>query len=91
MEMKYKVAAIVIMCVVVLLIGTMKKKAGFLAGIAVRIIVGFICVYFTNMFLASQGIDLAVGMNFVTAAILGTLGIGGYFLLYGILFLQFLV
>lgn len=91
MDMKYKVAAIVIMCVVVLLIGALKRKTGFLAGIAVRIIAGFICVYFTNMFLASQGVDLAVGMNFLTAAALGALGIGGYFLLYGILFLQFLV
>ena len=82
MDLKYGVLAVAGICVLVLLIGVL--------NFTVRIVVGFIGVYFLNAFLARQGIDVAVGLNVFSALTLGTLGMGGFALLYGIMFLQLL-
>ena len=90
MDMKYGVMAVAGICVLVLLIGILKQKAEIFLNFMVRIVVGFIGVYFLNAFLAKQGIDVAVGFNIFSALTLGTLGMGGFALLYGIMFLQLL-
>ena len=90
MDMKYAFLAVAGICILVLLIGILKQKAEIFLNFMVRIVVGFIGVYFLNAFLAQQGVDVAVGLNVVSALTLGTLGIGGFVLLYGIMFLQLL-
>ena len=90
MDLKYGVLAVAGICVLVLLIGVLKRKAEIFLNFTVRIVVGFIGVYFFNAFLARQGIDVAVGLNVFSALTLGTLGMGGFALLYGIMFLQLL-
>lgn len=56
----------------------------------VRAIFGMIIIYFANVFLGIQGIELQVGMNFVTFFVSGSLGIPGVAMLYGITFFQLL-
>lgn len=90
MDMRYAVLAVVGICVLVLLIGVLKQKSEFILNFLVRMAVGLIGVYFLNTFLAQRGIDVAVGFNVINALTLGTLGFGGFLLLYGVLFLTLL-
>ncbi len=90
MDMKMAVIAVVTICGLILLIGILKRKAEVLLNFVVRIAVGFIGIFFMNAFLAQKGIDLSVGFNAVSALTLGTLGFGGFLLLYGIMFIQLL-
>lgn len=53
-------------------------------------VVGLVCVYFLNSFLQANGVAVAVGINPLSAITLGSLGTGGFALLYGIAFCQFL-
>ncbi|MDD2978883.1 MAG: pro-sigmaK processing inhibitor BofA family protein [Hespellia sp.] len=55
-----------------------------------RAIVGLGAIFLANELLASQGIDLEVGVNAVSLLTSGTLGIPGVALLYGIVALKFL-
>lgn len=66
------------MCVVVLLIGMMKKKAEMILNFFVRMVVGLVCVYFLNSFLQANGVAVAVGINPLSAITLGSLGTGGF-------------
>ncbi len=90
MDMKMAVIAVATICGLILLIGILKQKAEILLNFAVRIAVGFIGIFFMNAFLAQKGIDISVGFNAVSALTLGTLGFGGFVLLYGIMFIQLL-
>lgn len=90
MDFKYGAAAVFVICLIVLLIGVLKKRAVIVLNFIVRAVVGMICIYFINHFLASQGISVAVGMNLISVLTSGTLGVGGVALLYGIVLLQFL-
>ena len=90
MDFKYGVAAIILVCLVVLLIGILKKRAAIVLNFVVRAVVGMICIYFINQLLAKQGISVEVGMNLLSILTSGVLGISGVIMLYGIMFLQFL-
>ncbi|MBQ8662572.1 MAG: pro-sigmaK processing inhibitor BofA family protein [Eubacterium sp.] len=74
----------------VLLIGILRRKAEIVLNFLVRMVVGMVGVYVVNLILAQKGIDLAVGLNAVSALTLGSLGFGGFLLLYGVLFLNLL-
>lgn len=88
--MGYGVAAIVIICVLVLAIGTLKQKSKVLFQFLARAVVGLISIYFCNEMLALQNISVSVGMNPVSFLTVGVLGVSGFALLYGILFYQIL-
>ena len=90
MEIKYGILAVVGICMLVLLIGILRRKAEIVLNFLVRMVVGLVGVYVVNLILAQKGIDLAVGLNAVSALTLGSLGFGGFLLLYGVLFLNLL-
>lgn len=90
MEYQTGVAIIGVMCVVVLIIGILKKRAELLLNFLVRMVLGLVCAYFFNNFLELQGIPVKVGINPLSALTFGTLGSGGFGLLYGISFYHFL-
>lgn len=90
MEEKYGIYIIIGMCLLILLIGLMKKKAELVLNFFVRMVIGLVCVYFFNNFLELQGIPVRAGINPVNALVLGTLGTGGLALLYGISFYCYL-
>ena len=90
LETKYGIAIIIGVCLLILFIGILKKKAEILLNFAARMVVCFICAYFLNSFFASRGIDVSIGINPISALTFGSLGFCGMAALYGILFLQLL-
>lgn len=90
MDIKYGVLAIVIICVIILIIGSIKQKSQLLLNFLVRAVLGMISIYFVNSFLESQNINMLVGINPISAVTVGILGISGFVLLYGIMLYQLL-
>lgn len=88
--MDYGVIAIVAICVLVLVIGALKQKSRVLFQFVARVMLGSVGIYFFNKFLKMQEIPVAAGLNPVNLLTLGTLGISGFALVYGILFYKFL-
>lgn len=77
-------AALVVICAVVLLMGIVKRKMEWLLNILMRSILGTIAIYFVNGALAWAGISLNVGINPVTVLTSGILGFPGILAIYGI-------
>ena len=73
-----------------ILIFLAKKKFSVFLNFLLRIVYGFLAVYLANLGLAHLGIEIFVGFNPVTALTLGSLGISGFFLLYGVMLGNFL-
>lgn len=90
MEKYYGVAAIAGICVVILFMGIMKQKAAALSAFVLRAFVGAVGICMMNSILASQGIEVAAGINPLSILTIGSLGISGFVLLYGILLYRFL-
>ena len=81
---------IVIMCVIILCVLALRRKAEFVLNFMLRSITGVICIFMINELLASQHYATMVGINPWTALTSGILGLPGVALLYGIHFLKFL-
>ena len=62
-----------------------KHFVRFISTFLIRIVLGITLILFFNSYLRSRGIDIAVGINPVSV---GTSGMPGVALLYGILFYQ---
>ena len=77
-------------CALVLLIGMLKRKAAVVLNIFVRVIVGCVGIIFLNDFLQKQGIPVSAGINPLNLLTLGSLGTGGFALIYAILFYSLL-
>ena len=60
--------------------GNMEQLIDFL----MRGILGMVGIHFCNAFLASIGISLGIGMNFISFLTIGFLGIPGFFGLYAL-------
>lgn len=88
--MEYGVIAIVAICILVLVIGVLKQKSKWLFHFLVRAILGWTAIYFCNEFLKMQAVSVAVGLNPISFLTVGTLGISGFALLYGIMLYQIL-
>lgn len=65
-----------------------EKHSHIVVNFLVRAVIGLAMIFFINEFLASQNIELSVGMNPVTFVASGTFGAPGVALLYGIAFYQ---
>ena len=90
MEQEYGMIAIAGICLVVLLMGMMKKKAKVVAVFFCRAAVGAVGISVVNQMLATKGIAIAVGINPVSALTIATLGMSGFALLYGIMLYKIL-
>ena len=64
----------------------MKWFRDLMVNFILRMLVGILVIYVINQFLITKNIDLSVGINPVTMATTGVLGLPGVGLLYGILF-----
>lgn len=71
-------------CIVVLLLGALKKRVEWLLNVVMRSILGTLAIYFINTGLGMLGISLGVGVNVITVLTCGILGIPGLLALYGI-------
>lgn len=81
---------IIFMCVIILCIVALRKKAEFILNFLLRSVIGMVSVFFINELLAAQNISVMVGVNPWTVLTSGILGLPGVALLYGIHFLKFL-
>lgn len=77
-------AALIVICVIVLLMGIMKRKMEWLLNVLMRSILSTIAIYFVNGALAWAGISLNVGINPVTVLTSGILGFPGLIAIYGV-------
>ena len=69
----------------------MKEKIEtMIAVFFIRMIIGMAVIFFVNQLLTSRNIDVSVGINGISAAASGILGLPGIGLLYGIEFYRFL-
>lgn len=90
MENMSGMAAILGVCLVVLIIGAMGKKVEWLVNFILRAVMGTIGIYGLNFLLASQQFPVAVGINPLTVLTSGILGFPGVIVLYGIHFFKIL-
>ena len=67
-----------------------KEHSGFIINFIVRAVIGLGLIFFVNEYLSYKQIEIAVGINPVSALVSGFLGIPGVALLYGILVYQIL-
>ena len=81
---------IIVMCVVILCVISLRRKAEFLLNFMLRGVVGMISIFFINEMLAAQNFSVMVGINPWTALTSAILGLPGVALLYGIHILKFL-
>lgn len=84
------IAAILVVCILVLLIGAMGRKIEWIINFILRAVMGTICIYFLNAFLIARDISVVVGINPVTFLTSGILGFPGLVVLYGINFFKVL-
>lgn len=90
MENYYGIAAIAGICALVLLMGMMKQKTGWISVFILRCVGGTVGICAVNAILENLGISVAAGINPVNILTIGTLGISGFALIYGILLYRFL-
>lgn len=81
---------VVFACIIVLLIGSMKRKAEWLLNVILRGVLGTITIFFVNLILAGCGISVGIGINWLTVLTAGILGFPGVLALYGIGFYRLL-
>lgn len=62
----------------------MERKNRFLVNFIIRAVLGLGIIFFANLFLEGQNIPLKVGLNAVSFAVSGFLGLPGVAMLYGI-------
>ncbi len=90
MDTKIGMLALAAVCVAVLAIGFLKRKAEIVLNFLVRTVLGVMAIYLLNMLLAKAGMEGAVGINPISVLTVGSLGTGGVALLFGILFYNML-
>lgn len=81
-------AAILLVCVLVLLIGALGRKIEWIINFVLRAVMGTIGIYFLNNYLITRQISVAVGINPMTVLTSGILGFPGLIVLYGINFFK---
>lgn len=65
-----------------------QKRSNFVINCLIRMLAGLVLIFVINEFLVSREIPVRVGINPVTMATTGTLGVPGVALLYGIAFYE---
>lgn len=81
-------AAILLVCVLVLLIGALGRKIEWIINFVLRAVMGTIGIYFLNNYLMTRQVSVAVGINPMTVLTSGILGFPGLIVLYGINFFK---
>lgn len=79
-------AGIIIACIVFIIICIMKRRPDIVINFGLRAFLGTAGIYALDFLLRTQGYDINVGINAVTFATNGLLGLPGFLLLYGLAF-----
>ncbi len=84
------IITILAVCLIVLAIGAMGRKAEWLVNFILRAVMGTVGIYAINYMLAARQMPVAVGINPFTVLTSGILGFPGVAVLYGIHFFKIL-
>lgn len=83
--MEYKIMLVILgICIVLLVIGIIKKRFDLLVNFGLRLAMGLLGIYIFNSFLGNFGLIMEVGANGYNALIVGLLGLPGFLLVYGL-------
>ncbi|MBE5966569.1 MAG: Pro-sigmaK processing inhibitor BofA [Lachnospiraceae bacterium] len=77
---------IIIACVVFIVICVIRKRPDILIDFGLRACLGTAGIYLLDLLLSSRGYNINVGINAVSFAANGLLGLPGFLLLYGLAF-----
>lgn len=77
-------AAIIGVCLLVLIIVTAGRKVEWVVNLVLRAVLGAVGIYFVNIVLVKQQIPVMLGVNPITILTTGFLGLPGLLALYGI-------
>ena len=77
-------------CILVLAIGFLRRKAEIILNFLVRTVLGILAIYIINKAFAGAVIEVSAGLNPYSVLTVGSLGTGGLALIYGILFYNML-
>ena len=83
-------AIILAVCLIVLAIGALGRKAEWLINFVLRAVMGTVGIYALNYLLAARQLQVAVGINPFTVLTSGILGFPGLLALYAIGFYKLL-
>lgn len=75
---------IIIICLTLLIISLVKHNFDLIVNFGLRIVAGLLAIYILNTILQIFNVDLGVGINTLTAFVVGTLGLPGFVMLYAI-------
>ena len=90
MDYGFGAVMIVVMCVVILCVISLRRHAEFLLNFLLRGITGALSIVLVNEILAAQNFAAMVGINLWTVLTSAILGLPGVLLLYGIHIFKFL-
>ncbi|NLP34308.1 MAG: hypothetical protein GX359_03835 [Clostridiales bacterium] len=79
-------AGIIIACIVFIIVCIIRRRPDIIINFALRALLGTAGIYALDFVLRSQGYQVNVGVNMVTFATNGLLGLPGFLLLYGLAF-----
>lgn len=90
MEYSSGVLFIIGICIVVILIGILKKKSHWVINFIMRAFIGMISILVLNKVMEQIGYDIMVGINLLTVLTSGILGFPGVIALYVLQFYHLL-
>lgn len=76
--------SIMVGCIIFIGICVIRKRPDLIVNFGLRAIVGTAGIYLLDFILRSKGYDITVGINGVSFATNGLLGLPGFLLLYGL-------
>ena len=79
-------AGIIIACVVFIIVCIIRKRPDIIINFGLRACLGTAGIYLLDLLLSSRGYSINVGINAVSFAANGLLGLPGFLLLYGLAF-----
>ena len=75
---------IILICAGIIIVMTVMKKSEWIINTLLRMIAGGVGIYVVNQLLLGQGLEFTVGINAMTLAVTGVLGIPGIVMLYAL-------
>lgn len=82
MTINQALIAIVILCAIVLIVGSVRNKLEYLVTVMIRVLMGTIGIEIINYFMLTTGVGVIIGVNGISILASGLLGLPGIIMLY---------
>lgn len=84
MQAQQGIIWLAVACLIVLLIAGWQKKKEIFKNFVIRLAIGVMMITALNIWFTETNVNITVGINPVSIAAIGTLGVPGVVMLYGI-------